>query len=398
MINIESKDKCCGCTACASICPKQAIQMEADEEGFLYPNVYQHKCVDCHLCEMVCPIIFRDDLEVNSKPLKYLAARLNNFSELMASSSGGVFWALAKEIVARKGIVVGAEYSKDVSVIHGFAENIEDCKKFRGSKYSQSDITGCFKKIKFFLESGRTVLFSGNPCQVEGLKRYLNKTYENLMTVDLVCHAVPSPKFFREYCDYVNLVFKKELVAINMRDKADHGWSHKYSYRYIFADGTEEVDSTKISNWGRLFFSQYINRPSCHSCRFSNLQRPGDITLADFWDDEHNRRDVVDKYGTSLVLINTEKGSKLFDAVRSSLNVFEVSERDSLQPSLVRRTPSKLDRAQFWAYYQRKGFLKTYKKYFSDSIFAKMKKFIPLNIKVKIKKCFGGKCPKFNIF
>lgn len=385
MIEIVNKEQCCGCSACCSICPKQAITMKADDEGFLYPSINLNKCVNCHLCENVCPIIFRDGLKKSLKPQKYLAGRLNNYEELMACSSGGAFWALAKDVIARNGIVVGAIYSDDMRVIHSFAETIEQCKKFRGSKYSQSDVIGVFPKVKMLLQSGKIVLFSGNPCQVEGLKRYLLKPYENLFTVDLVCHAVPSPKFFKEYCEYVSGVFRKRLVAINMRDKIAHGWSHKYSYRYLFVDGSSEVDSVRVSNWGRLFFSQYINRPSCHSCRFSNLQRSGDITIADFWDDARNREDVRNSKGTSLILLNSEKGVHFFEKVRKSMEVFEISEKEAMQPSLIGPTPKNPKREEFWEFYHRYGFVKTYKKYFQDSLYTRGKRFI----KKCMLKCFS---------
>ena len=387
MINIKDKMKCCGCTACTSICPKQAIKMEADDEGFLYPKVDFDKCIDCHLCEKVCPISFRDSLRCQSKPLNYMAGRLSNYDDLMVCSSGGAFWALAKETIANNGIVVGAEYSSGCCVIHGFAETLEECKKFRGSKYSQSNIVGVFSKISSLLQSGKMVLFSGTPCQVEGLNLFLRKSYENLITVDLLCHAVPSPKIFEEYCNFVGRTFSKKLSAINMRDKTDHGWGGGYSYKYIFSDGSSEIDSARVSNWGRIYFSQYINRPSCYSCRFTNLHRAGDITIGDFWDLEHNRNDISNKNGTSLILINTERGKRFFDYAKKYMNVYEITEKESLQPCLLAPPSPELNRQKFWNFYHRYGFLKTYKKFFSEFVIsALVKKIIPLEIKAKVKK------------
>ena len=374
MINVVNKEMCCGCTACASICGKDAISMEIDNEGFLYPKVDLNKCIDCHLCEKVCPVNFRDRLKQMSKPQIFLAGRLNNFDDLMKSSSGGAFWAFAQEAISRNGVVVGAMYSENMCVIHGFADSIELCKKFRGSKYSQSNVEGVFPKVKKLLQSGKFVLYTGNPCQVQGLKLYLRKSYDNLITVDLVCHAVSSPKIFKEYCNFSSDIFGKRIVSINMRDKSNACRKQGTTYRYFFDDGTSEIDSGKVANWGKLFFSQYINRPSCHSCRFTNLHRPGDISIGDFWDFGHNRDDIRNINGTSLILINSEKGKTFFDASGKYFDLFEVSEKDSLQPNLIRPTQQHKDREKFWMYYHKYGFPRTYKKFFADSCFAKCKK------------------------
>lgn len=376
MINVVNKEMCCGCTACASICGKKAISMVPDNEGFLYPAVDLNKCVECHLCEKVCPINFRDHLKDVAKPQNFWAGRLNNFDDLMESSSGGAFWAFAKEVISRNGVVVGAMYSEDMSVVHGFAESVEDCKRFRGSKYSQSNVEGVFPKVKSLLQSGKFVLYTGNPCQVEGLKLYLRKPYDNLITVDLVCHAVPSPKIFKEYCDFSSQLFGKKIVSISMRDKSDACRKQGTAYRYFFEDGSSEVDSGRVANWGKLFFSQYIDRPSCHSCRFTNLHRSGDISIGDFWDFDHNRDDIRNKNGTSLILVNTEKGKKFFAGARKYFDLFVVSENDSLQPNLIRPTPQHKNREKFWVYYNKYGFFRTYKKFFADSYLTKFKKYL----------------------
>lgn len=376
MIQINNLENCCGCSVCQSVCPKQAISMKPDELGFLYPQIDLNKCVNCGLCEKKCPIKKRSECVDLDKPKLFLAARLKNREDLLLSSSGGAFWAFAQYVISQKGIVVGAEYSEDMSVRHTFAKTLEECEKYRGSKYSQSNIIGVFDKVKTYLLSGQLVLFTGNPCQCEGLKLYLGKSYDNLITVDLVCHAVPSPKFFKEYCEYVSKVFGKTLKSINMRDKADHGWDHHFSYRYCFKDGSSEIDSPKVSNWGRIFFSQLVNRPSCHSCRFANLNRAGDISIADFWDDDHKRDDVFDAYGTSLVLLNSENGERFFSRAQSLLNTYEISEKESLQPCLLRPTPRNLRREDFLFFYNKYGFEKTYKKFFTDSLVTVLKKKI----------------------
>lgn len=385
MINITDKSNCCGCSACMSICSRNAITMREDAEGFIYPHVDKNLCIDCGLCEKVCPIQYRDATTEFHKPVGYFAGRLKCKEDLLKSSSGGFFWALADYVISLHGVVVGAEYSDNLVVRHNFAYTLEECSKFQGSKYSQSNVIGVFPKIRNLLQSDKIVLFSGTPCQIEGLNCYLRKPYDNLITMDVVCHAVPSPKFFKDYCEYVRHFFKKKLVAIKMRDKADHGWSHHFSYRYIFSDGSDVLDCSKITTWGHIFFSQYINRPSCHSCRFANLQRPGDITVADFWDDNHNRDDIYDKNGTSLILLNTKKGTEVFDNLKKTLDVFELDEKDSVQPCLRRPTPQNPKRALFWDFYQKNGFAKTYKKFFTMSFFAKVKRKLKKILKIRNK-------------
>lgn len=304
MIRIINKEDCCGCSACVSICPKTAINFIQDSEGFNYPHVDVDKCVECGLCEKTCPIIQRKSIDKTvANPLQYKAVRIKDKKILSESSSGGAFSILADIIFDLNGCVCGVEYSEEGLPHHIIIDSKAELYKLRGSKYVQSNILGIFPAIKQRLLKGQYVLFSGTSCQVDGLKKYLRKDYANLLTVDLVCHSIPSPLIYKEYLTYCSKKLKKEIVSIDMRYKKTYGWSHRYSYRYCFKDGKSVIDSPFVVNWGRLFFSEMINRPSCGVCQYANLNRVSDFTVADFWDDDKKRTDIYSKEGTSLLSI-----------------------------------------------------------------------------------------------
>ena len=217
MINLKNKQDCCGCSACAQRCPKQCISMTEDEEGFLYPQVDTSKCVDCHLCEKVCPVINQDEART---PLKVYAAKNSDDEIRLKSSSGGIFTLLAEQTIKDGGVVFGARYDKGWNVVHGYTETIEGLAAFRGSKYVQSNIKRSFFEVKRFLESGRKVLFSGTPCHVAGLKLFLRKEYDNLLTLEIACHGVPSPKVWHNYLTELTDLNKISIIkSINFRDK-----------------------------------------------------------------------------------------------------------------------------------------------------------------------------------
>ena len=360
MINITDKGHCCGCTACANVCTHDAITMEPDALGFVYPKVDESKCVDCRLCDKVCA--FNDDYDktLNLLTPDVYGARHKDMDEVMKSRSGAAFAAISDYILEHGGVVYGVGYKDHFRVAHKRAVTKEERDEFRGSKYVQSDLTGIFKQVKDDLKNGLKVLFSGTGCQCAGLNAYIGKKFrEKLILVDIVCHSVPGPYLWRDYLSWLEKKYSNEVVSVNFRNKIKNGW-RGHIETFVFEDG-KEYSSKVFTN---LFASCLVLRPSCCKCHFCNTTRPSDITLADFWDRGHNFPDVnKDNKGESLLLINTEKGREIFDAVKDKLDYFQTTTDKVMQPHL--REPSKIhpEAKQFAEYYEKYGFEQTMKRF-----------------------------------
>ncbi|MDM8326134.1 Coenzyme F420 hydrogenase/dehydrogenase, beta subunit C-terminal domain [Bacteroides gallinaceum] len=336
MIKILNKKDCCGCTACVQRCPKRCISMKEDEEGFLYPVVDKNICINCGQCEKVCPLLNRPE-KIVPQPQEVLAVKNRNEEERIASSSGGVFIALAKKILEKGGVVFGAVFDETWEVKHIYAETFEDVKPMMGSKYMQSRIENTYCEAEQFLKKGREVLFIGSPCQIAGLHNYLRKDYPNLLSVDFLCHGVPSPGVWRRYLNetFSHPTHKNKtvlssslkplpmLTGIEFRDKKLHGWK-KYSFvvRGKFTSKADQ-DSVLLSNihydnpFMKGFLTDIYLRPSCYQCKCKNGISHSDLTIGDFWGINVSMPKFDDDKGTSLILINTIKGEDIF----ASLNV-----------------------------------------------------------------------------
>ena len=358
MINITDNGQCCGCTACANVCAHGAITMEPDALGFLYPKVDESKCVDCGLCDKVCAFNDNYDKSLNLLTPDVYGARHKDMDEVMKSRSGAAFVAISDYILERGGVVYGVGYKEHFHVAHKRATTKEERDEFRGSKYVQSDLTGIFKQVKEDLKNGLTVLFSGTGCQCAGLNAYVGKKLrENLILVDIVCHSVPGPYLWRDYLNWLEQKHCSSIVSFNFRNKTMYGWKAQVE---TFSMNNGEEHSSKL--FTKLFQSCLIMRPSCSKCHFCNTTRPSDITLADFWDRGNNFPDVnKDNKGESLLLINTEKGREIFDAVKDKLNFFPTTSDKVMQTHL--REPSKIHprSKQFVEYYEKYGFERTLK-------------------------------------
>lgn len=206
MINITEKHNCCGCTACVQRCPKQCISMIEDEEGFLYPHINKDICIDCGICERVCPII---NQKKEKHPIKVFACKNKDEKVRMNSSSGGLFTAIAEEIIKKGGVVFGAKFDSKWNIRIAYTETLDGLKEFQGSKYTQAFVDNSYKDAETFLKKGRLVLFSGTSCQIAGLHNYLHCNYDNLLTIDFICHGVPSQKLFR-------IFLNEELSKLNL--------------------------------------------------------------------------------------------------------------------------------------------------------------------------------------
>lgn len=313
MIEIKERSLCCGCTACVSVCPVQCIVMRRDrEEGFDYPVANPDICISCGKCESVCPVL--NPFE-EKKPYESYAARSTD--NLIKSSSGGVFPKIAAEVISQGGKVYGAAFDDEFNVVHKEAETLEDIEAFRGSKYVQSELYSTFEDISYDLEDGRKVLFSGTPCQVAGLRKFLGKDDASLLTVDCACHGVPGPGLWSMYLKSLEDRYGK-LEHLAFRDKS-RSWCH-----YAFNINGSQVSYMK-EPYMALFAQNMTLRPSCYNCPARNGRSGSDITLGDLWSVASVVPEMNDDRGVSLVCINTEKGRNAFDSLMGSLEVKEVA-------------------------------------------------------------------------
>ena len=341
------KEECCGCGACAAVCSNGAIDMRTDEEGFLYPVVADDKCVECGACVSVCragvgKIKASDNVSA-------FAAYCIDESIRKSSSSGGIFSILAEEVLRHGGVVYGAAFDERFSVKHIAVDKVSELPRLRGSKYVQSDIGDCFADVKRNVLAGKQVLFSGTPCETAGMMNYLGGRHENLLTVDLVCHGVPSPAvwdaYVREICgakDYA------DIKRISFRDKTI-SW-REYSVLFVFKDNTEHRRAMKDDPYMQGFLRNLYLRPSCHACRFKGDNRTSDITLADFWGIEKVMSEMYDGRGTSLVLTNTKKGLKFLARIKDKMRIADadVSEALSHNEAALTSVEANLNREEFF--------------------------------------------------
>lgn len=319
MIIINDKTKCCGCSACTNICPKNCISMKSDEEGFLYPVTNTTECVACGLCEKICPVIQFNKQSKSGTVLDTFAGNTENEWLRENSSSGGIFGMLAKSFFADSGVVVGAAFSDDFySVRHICIETKDELYRLQGSKYLQSEINDSYKRVKDFLRQGRKVLFTGTPCQVAGLKAYLGKEYDNLFTQDVICHGTPSPMIWKKYAQYRESVSGGAVQRMSFRHKK-YGWK-TFSVFFEFSNNTEYVKKLSVDPYMQVFLRNIDLRPSCYDCAFRNGVSGSDITLADYWGVQNEHPELDDDKGTSLVIVHTQKGVEMFQKIQSEVN------------------------------------------------------------------------------
>lgn len=349
MINITDKHFCCGCSACVQSCPKQCITLSEDREGFQYPVVDTSACIDCKLCEKVCPYLKKAE---ERKPLKIEAAYNSDIQTRLNSSSGGLFFLLAEYIIKNGGVVFGARFDDNWNVIHDYTDCVDHLPAFRGSKYVQSRIGNAYQDVKRFLDYGRLVLFTGTPCQVMALKNFLRKNYDNLYTVDIVCHGVPSPRVWRDYLDYLNPE-KKVIISVNMRDKS-RSWS-RYSYKIESDKGMLYDDYAANSEYLRMYISGFSVRPSCFNCPAKGGRSHSDITLADAWGIKQVYPDCNDEKGTSAVCINFEAGKALYDSITKNSQPFPLDVFYTENPSFDTSAKEPELRGTFWKQYEKEG-------------------------------------------
>ena len=318
MIQITNKENCCGCNACGDICPKGSITFKTDIEGFWYPEVNMETCIDCHLCEKVCPIIEpAKHITRYEEPVVFAAYTKDDVIRI-DSTSGGIHSMLAQAMYKKKAYVGGAIYNEDHTVSHIASNDPKMLDEIRSSKYLQSSMEGQYEEIKKLLQAGEEVFYCGCPCQIQALYKYLKKEYVNLTTCDFICRGVNSPKVFLKYMDMLELQYGAKATKIKFKAK-EWGW-HNFSMRVNFANGKEYCKD----RYHDLFFIGYLQanlltRPSCYDCHFKGFPQKADITLADFWGIENLDKSMDQDRGTSLVMVNSDKGMLLFDSIKDKI-------------------------------------------------------------------------------
>lgn len=379
MDSICDKKECCGCTACYFACPVSAISIIEDEKGFKYPIIDKEKCINCKKCVKVCPI----NQKVNNiKNQQVFALKNKNENIRITSSSGGFFFELAKRIIEQKGIVYGAVFNEDCDVVHEEINKIEDIEKLKGSKYVQSNIGDTYKKIEEKLKEKKTILFSGTPCQVLGLIKYLGKDYENLITCDFVCHGVPSPKIFNEHKKYLEKKYKSKIEKITFRHKDKKSISN---IKATFKNGSNYINGDKKDDYYFLFLKNCILRESCFNCHFANTNRVSDITMGDFWGVNKVIKKFDDGKGVSLVIINTNKGLDIYRNIEDKYYGVKSDINCCLQPQLIRPTQKTQAYDVFWREYSKKGYRKAVKKVKVIHFYNRVKNKVRRNLKMRSK-------------
>lgn len=393
MISIQNKKDCCGCNACGDVCPAGAISYQIDNEGFWYPAVDAGKCVDCGLCEKVCPVINISGLKRNDLPKSICyAAEHKNLEVVFDSTSGGAFTALADKMYKDGGYVGGAIYTEDFYVRHFISNDKKDLPKLRSSKYLQSSLEGFYIQIKQLLESGEKVLVCGTPCQMAALRAFLNKDYENLVIVDFVCRGINSPKIWRKYLDSFEERYGSKVDYCKAKSK-EFGWRN-LTFKAILENGKTYYE-TKDQN---AFTKGYLKtgvfcRPSCYDCRFKGYPRMADITLADFWGIEKIDKSMEKNLGTSLIMINSNKGEAFFERARQRLNTIPVQLEKAEAGNLALNKPlepPKVDRRGFFEDLDQMTFSQVADKYIvsKDGMKKKVKTFLKLGKRVlKLTQC-----------
>lgn len=317
MIDKIIGERCTGCSACINCCPKQAVTLVPNSEGFWYPNVSEKKCVQCNLCINACPILEPKQNLNFPEPIIYAAWNKDDNVRIQ-STSGGIFSALAKIFIQGGGCVIGARYCDDFAIAHYIIEREEDIHLLRQSKYAQSDLQDIFKEIQRKLKSKQKVLFCGTPCQSAGLQSFLSKKYSNLYTCDFICRGVISPKVYRKFLSDMSRKKGSALKTVQFKNK-DYGWN-RFSTKLGFQNETiyQEDRDHDFYMRGYLKHNLYL-RPSCHNCKFKSFPRVSDLSLGDFWGIGNYQKELDSNKGTSVVLINSEKGKELFSCMEDML-------------------------------------------------------------------------------
>ncbi len=379
-------DRCVGCGACAAVCPTHAITMEYNSEGFLSLKVNFELCAKCNKCISSCQL-YTETPKVEYEKTVY-ACQIKNDEMLAYATAGGFFPLLAKKVIEENGVVYGCCYDEHMQAVHCGITDVKDICRFSGSKYVQSNTSKVFAEIYNLLKAGKTVLFSGTPCQVEAVKLYCKSLdCSHLITVDVPCYRVPSPKLFEAYIHKLNEQYNAKVIDFRFRDKRHYGWSHTVFITLQRPDGTifeaEEPDHNKIDYY-KMFGIRNCFRKSCYSCKYNTMDRVSDFTTGNYWGIE-NKSNAFDAFkGVSMVIVNTEAASHIFDEMKDNMIIEKRSVDDAISSNdaLIVGSALPKHRDNIYKTFSKKGFAPMFKRYYEKNYFQQaknlVKKFIGL--------------------
>ena len=375
------KEQCVGCKSCEQICPQKCVSMKDNQEGFWYPTVTETECIHCGLCIKACPI---QNISLHrSSPIEVWAFRNKSDCQIMESASGGAADVATQVMLEQEGVVYGAAYDEKFRVKHIEVSNDQERKKLQSSKYVQSDLEDCYLKAKAHLQKAKKVLFTGTPCQIAGLYSFLGKDDPNLYTVDLICHGVPSPKFFDKYLEYQRQIMGEDIIGYNFRSKEKGGWGTQYLLKTKTKTKTKTLS---LDRYGKHFMEGDCYRESCYQCPYANIDRVGDMTVGDFWGILKSHPDFFSEKGVSSVFVNTEKGMLLFEKMKENAEVLKTTLEEGMdkQGNLTNATFRKTTRDFFYQEIDDPCFMKKIK--MGIQFKQRIKLLIPYNIKCMLKK------------
>lgn len=376
--------ECTGCSACAHICPKNCISMLPDNYGFLYPHINDEICVNCGICKKYCPVLNKSEQEFPINTNCY-AAKTNEETLRAQSSSGGIFSVIAEKVLENDGVVYGAAFDESFVVKHIGISSINDLDLLRRSKYVQSDLNNSFSAIKEQLNSGKIVLFTGTPCQVEGLLSYLQKPYDNLITMDFVCHGVPAPNVWEYYKTYLQKQYKSPITNINFRDKSS-GWKN-FSIRIDFENDSVYCNSFGKDPYMKAFLANMDLRESCYICKFKSTKHKSDFTVADYWGIDKIKPEIDDDKGLSLLLVNTPKGARFLLEIATKIDLVktDLEQVFAYNPCII-KSANKHNFSEYFFYnYNKSDFTKTVNSCLNPSYITRYKRKL-LQLKMEISK------------
>ncbi|MEI6856497.1 Coenzyme F420 hydrogenase/dehydrogenase, beta subunit C-terminal domain [Psychrilyobacter sp.] len=372
---IIKKEECCGCDACYNICPTDCILMKNDQEGFWYPSVNNVECIECNACVEVCPALKKASIETALDIPEIVAAYSTNEKNRVESTSGGMFIEVATSIINEGGVVFGARYNEQHLVEHYYASTLEGLEALKQSKYLQSKIGESFREVKKYLLEGKKVLFAGTPCHIAGLKNYLNKDYKNLYLIDFLCRGVISPKAYEQFLKSMENKYNSKIKRVWFKNKT-YGW-HRFSTKIIFENGKEYIEDryTDVYMRGYLEGPLFL-RPSCHECKYKTLPRYSDVSLGDFWGIEKIKKHLDQDKGTSIFMVNSEKGRELLEKISKNLIYEKTSVKDIYlgNSALTISAPLTEKRGEFFKRYLEEDFSDLVTELLKPSLSKRIKK------------------------